>query len=283
MGGQSTARFYSLSLNAATYDLGVGRGGSGTAGIDEDVAFYLDLARGAGGRVLELASGTGRVSLELAEAGCDVTGLDSSRGMLDVARRKLDSMPSSTRDRVRFTEGDMVDFELGRVFDLVIIPFRSFAFLLDLEDQRRCLARVLAHLRPGGLFAYQVFDPRLDKCVPGVDGTRTASGLDPETGHTLTVDVLERTNDPVNQVLRETWRFTETDSSGTVLRTEDEELALRWTYRHEMRHLLELSGFDVLEEYSDFHRSPPAYGREQVWLARRPTPDRQDVTSSRPR
>ena len=45
---------------------------------------------------------------------------------------------------------------------------------------------------------------------------------------------------------------------------------MRWTYRHEMRHLLELAGFPNAVEYSDFVGSPPAYGREQVWIARRP-------------
>ena len=45
-------------------------------------------------------------------------------------------------------------------------------------------------------------------------------------------------------------------------------LTLRWTHRQEMRYLFELTGFEVEAEYSDFHRSPPAYGREQIWLAR---------------
>ena len=96
------------------------------------------------------------------------------------------------------------------------------------------------------------------------------SGEDLRTDHTIRVDVLSRTNDPLNQVLRETWRFIETDRMGTVVRSEAEGLALRWTYRYEMHHLLELSGLDVVAEYSDFDGSPPAYGREQVWVARRP-------------
>jgi hypothetical protein len=42
---------------------------------------------------------------------------------------------------------------------------------------------------------------------------------------------------------------------------------MRWTFRYEMRHLLRLCGFRVLEEYSDFRKSPPSYGKEQVWVA----------------
>jgi hypothetical protein len=48
-------------------------------------------------------------------------------------------------------------------------------------------------------------------------------------------------------------------------------LTLRSTYRHEMRHLLELEGSEPLSEHSDYDGSPPAYGQEQIWLARKGT------------
>jgi hypothetical protein len=53
------------------------------------------------------------------------------------------------------------------------------------------------------------------------------------------------------------------------MRQEEEILRMRLTYRYEMRHLLELAGFEVEAEFSDFDRSPPTYGREQVWVARK--------------
>lgn len=89
------------------------------------------------------------------------------------------------------------------------------------------------------------------------------------TGNRVTIEILERANDPLTQTLRETWRFRELAGSGEILREEEECLALRWTYRWEMRYLLELSGYEVETEYSDFHGSPPAYRGEQVWVARR--------------
>jgi len=259
--------FYSRSLNAETYDLGIGRGGRG---LGEDVAFYLDVARGAGGRVLELGSGTGRVTIALAQAGCVAVGVDRSAAMLAGAESNRDALAPEVQARLRFVKADMVDFDLGESFDAVVIPFRSFMCLLDPGAQRRCLGRVRAHLRPGGVLAFALFDPRLDLCVPGVFEPRSDRGIDPRTGHTIEVEVLARTNDPLTQVLHETWRFTELDPAGTILRSEEEVLSMRWTYRHEMHHLLELAGFDVVGEYSDFDRSPPSYGREQVWVARRP-------------
>jgi hypothetical protein len=116
-----------------------------------------------------------------------------------------------------------------------------------------------------------VFDPLLDLCVPGAGQPRSDSATDPRSGTTVRVDVLDRANDPLRQVLRETWRFTELDAAGRELRSEQEVLELRWTYRYEMRHLLRISGFVDLSEYSDFQRSPPAYGREQIWVAHRPS------------
>ena len=69
--------------------------------------------------------------------------------------------------------------------------------------------------------------------------------------------------------MTEVWEFAELDNTGNSLRREEETLRMRWTYRFEMRYLLEVSGFEVTAEYSDFRGSPPQYGAEQVWVALR--------------
>jgi hypothetical protein len=58
-------------------------------------------------------------------------------------------------------------------------------------------------------------------------------------------------------------------------------MALRWTYRWELRHMLELCGFVVEAEYSDFHGAPPAYGKELVVVARRKTNLRKRASGGR--
>lgn len=90
----------------------------------------------------------------------------------------------------------------------------------------------------------------------------TDGGLNVETYDARTAGF-----DTLSQTLRERWRFTESTSSGTVVRREEEILELRWTYRYEMRYLLELGGLAIEGEFSDFGDSPPAYGREQIWVA----------------
>jgi SAM-dependent methyltransferase len=243
-----------------------GHGGPGSP-VEGDVAFYLRHARRARGPILELACGTGRVAFPLAAAGLDVTGLDASVAMLRVARRKLRADP---RPNLRFLRGDMRRFALPRRFALVLIPFRAFQHLLTVRDQRACLACVRRHLRPGGRLIIDLFDPRLEFLLPDAPSapvTRPAL-RDEETGQDVTIAVIERRNDPLTQTFAETWRWT-MSKDGEVLRQVEEVLTLRWTYRYEMRHLLELSGFRVVAEHADFAGSPPRYGGEQVWIAER--------------
>jgi len=153
---------------------------------------------------------------------------------------------------------------------LAFAAFRVFMSLPDPEAQRASLASVRRHLPPGGVLAIDLFDPLLDRLGPGMHPVEERGQVrDPRSGRLVRVTVIERRTDPISQRLEERWRFAELDATGMVAREEDEDLTLRWTYRHEMRHLLERSGFDPLAEYSDYAKSPPAYGREQIWVARR--------------
>ena len=81
----------------------------------------------------------------------------------------------------------------------------------------------------------------------------------PKTGTTTSVSVLERTNDQLHQRFTERWRFREVASDGSLVREEDELLELRWIFRYEMRHLLELCDFVIEDERSDYLGAPPAY------------------------
>lgn len=265
-------RFYEQSsLLVRAYDALYPTDMPGTPG-SADVQFYRSLAEEAGSPVLELGCGTGRVALPLASAGFRVVGLDRSPPMLEIAEQKRQAASAEARGRLELVQGDMTDFDLQRAFRLVVIAGRSFMSLLTVEAQRSCLGAIHRHLEPGGLLTIAVFDPRLDLCLPEPAGeypSPRGEGRLAESGNSVEVFAIERRNDPLRQVLVEIWRLTERGADGSVVAEEAEKLELRWTYRYELHHLLELAGFDLVAEYSDFDSSPPVYASELVVVARR--------------
>jgi len=237
--------------------------------IAGDVAFYARLARESGGRVLELACGTGRVTLALAEQGFDITGIDVSDGMLTMARRKAAACADTVRNRLTLLHQDMTRLDLPARFGFAFVPFRSFQHLLTIELQRAALATIARHLVPDGRLALHLFDPRLDLLSGAATLPAEISGADPTTGHRFIGELLRTRFDHLEQIRRDVWRYREFNSARTVVADETREMALRWTYRHELRHLLELCGFAVETEYSNFVGGTPAYGEELIVVARR--------------
>jgi SAM-dependent methyltransferase len=233
-----------------------------------DVAFYERLARETGGPVLELACGTGRIALPLAERGIAITGVDLSDGMLAVARRKAAALPAPVRERLTLVEQDMSELDLSGRFGLIFIPARSFQHLLTIELQEKTLAAARRHLGTYGRLALHLFDPRLDLLIDEGASLPGLSGTDPATQRRYVGEILRTRFDHMAQIRRDLWRYVETDSNGHVLEEDKREMALRWTYRWELRHLLKLCGFTVAAEYSDFAGSPPVYGKELIVVAR---------------
>jgi ubiquinone/menaquinone biosynthesis C-methylase UbiE len=236
--------------------------------IAGDVAFYEGLARQTGGPVLEIACGTGRIALALAEAGLEVTGVDRSEGMLTTARRKAGQLPVSARDGLTFVAQNMSELSLSRRFGFVFVAFRSFQHLLTIDLQERTLAAIRRHLDHNGRLVLHLFDPRLDLLAGGKITVPELSGAHPVTGRRYRGEMLHTRLDHLAQIRRDLWRYSEIGAGGQVLAEDTREMALRWTYRWELYHLLKLCGFTVEAEYSDFVGSAPAYGKELIVVAR---------------
>ena len=93
-------------------------------------------------------------------------------------------------------------------------------------------------------------------------------GVEPTSQRRYVGEVLHSSFDHLAQIRRDLWRYAAFDADGTALEEDTREMALRWTWRWELRHLLELCGFVVAAEYSDFTGSAPAYGKELIVVAR---------------
>jgi SAM-dependent methyltransferase len=126
--------------------------------VVEDVSFYVEEAERSGGPVVELGVGTGRIAVPIAVAGITVIGVDSSEGMLAVARDRAEA--AGVELDLRF--GDLRDPPVEGEYPLVIAPFRSFLHLRSDEDRRAALGAVRRLLEHGGRFVFDVFAPSAD-------------------------------------------------------------------------------------------------------------------------
>ena len=132
------------------------------------VSLLRDLA--GSGRALELAIGTGRVAVPLAEAGVDVTGIDASQAMVERLKAKTDLIPVMI--------GDFSDVDVDGAFSLIYVVFNTFFGLLTQDDQIRCFENVAAHLEPGGRFVVEAFVPDLSRFDRGQRTQVTSVGTD---------------------------------------------------------------------------------------------------------
>jgi SAM-dependent methyltransferase len=225
-----------------------------STGLDRDLTYYAELAKQTGGPVLDLGCGTGRVSLAIAKTGIPVTGLDLSAAMLARARRKAEEMGLS--DRIEWVEGDMTRFDLGRKFPLVIIPYRSFLHLLTARDQVEALRRVRAHLTDDGLFAFNIFVPRV-KDLYETDGKYAFRGSFPVPGTDQIVELYDHTEyDHFAQIAHVVRYMERYDAQGRQLEKIRAFFRVRYIWPTELNHLLTLCGFKVTARYGSFHRTP---------------------------
>jgi SAM-dependent methyltransferase len=232
-----------------------------------DLTLWQSLAQSVDGPALELACGTGRILLPLAQAGIDVAGLDASPYMLAVARRKVAQADEEVRGRCRLTEGSMSDFSLGEEFGLIYIPARSFQILPSRAAQRGCLESCARHLMPEGRLAIQVFNPELSRLTAGRVEERPSEFSGPN-GVTVRWSAVTE-YDLAAQSLRSVWCYQQDAPDGTP-ETHEYLLELRYFFRFEMEWMLEACGFEVEALYGDVDRGEfVADSPEMVFVGRR--------------
>ena len=216
--------------------------------VIEDVEFYVEEARKAGGPVVELGVGTGRIAIPTAAAGIRVIGIDSSRGMLEVLAER--AALAGVAEFLDLRVGDLRDPPVGERVGLVSCPFRSYLHLRS-DDERLAAFRAARELLlPGGRLVFDVFAPAPD------DVAETHSRwVEREHG------IFERAD----------W---DTDARTLTLSVRDDNasstMTLAWTSPAEWRRLLEGAGFAVEACYGWFDRKPYRGGEDTVWIARRP-------------
>ena len=215
--------------------------------VTEDIEFYVDLARETGGPVVELAVGTGRIALPIAQAGIAMIGVDQSDGMLAVAAERAREL--GVDQRVDLRVGDFREPPVTERVPLVICPFRSLLHMPNEAEKLRALRGACSLLAPGGRFAFDVFAPGRED----IDETH-ARWIEREPG------IFERADwDETARTL--TLTVHSGDSTATM--------ALHWLDMPEWLALLNQAGLEVEATYGWFDRRPYTDEEDMIFVCRR--------------
>lgn len=236
-----------------------------------DVRFYADLAEREvreQGEILELCCGSGRITRELLRRGFRVTALDLSQDMLRRAEYRAQRLSRAARKQAHFVRGDVRHFALARRYPAIFMGFNSFEHLYTRPEVEACLRCVRQHLRPDGLFAFdlQLPDMRWLLRSPTRRWARTKF-RHPRTGQRLEYST-NHDYDPVSQIAMIRLYY-EPVEPGPMTDTTVVHLSQRKFYPAELETMLHYAGFIIERRFGDFDGEPlDEYAENQVLLCR---------------
>lgn len=219
----------------------------------EDLPFYLDYAREQGSPILDIGAGTGRVSRYLANHGFVVTAVENSPSMIAHFMAEMEELDSDVQGRISLVEADMRDFELDKVFKLIIIP-ASLGHAMTTQDQISTLECVHRHLSPDGIFILDLYPA----------GTMDEHSRFEENPVELPDGrIVKRQGvidcDPVRQLMRVELTY-KVRHPGNDSDTWDEEIRIvsgaALIYNREADLLLKLTRFSFVDEFGAFAKTP---------------------------
>jgi SAM-dependent methyltransferase len=248
-------------------------------GDDEDIEFYVELLeRLRPRRVLELASGSGRVTVPLARVaaglGARIVGLEIADTMLDAARQKVSELEPEAARSLEFVQADLRTWTTDDPFDLIITPCSSLSHLLSLEDQLAAWRTAYANLTPGGRFVADLTMPNL-----------TVYAESMQTPPRTTVEIDVDTSDPATgtRLLRyKTTRYIPHEQRAEILflydKFPDGERVDRYVsdfeshvyYPREVELLFLMTGFEIEAKYGSYNmRRLRRTSRQMIVIGRR--------------
>jgi SAM-dependent methyltransferase len=234
-------------------------------GDDEDVVFYVGLAKSLHPKsVLELACGTGRITVPLAEEGAlsgfSVVGLDSEANMLKQARDKARHISAAARKRLKLMHGDMRKWHGREPFDLIIVPCASISHLLDLRDQLDAWRQAFQNLAPAGRFVVETVMPNFSAYVDSfLNPPRTLVEIDRDvTDERRKIRLVRRkTVNYLPDEQRAQIRFLyEKYHRKSLIESYIDDFESHVYFPRELRLLFLNSGFEIEDVFGDYNRRP---------------------------
>jgi ubiquinone/menaquinone biosynthesis C-methylase UbiE len=220
------------------------------------IAFYCDLAKHTGGPVIEIACGSGLVTIPVAAQGLEVTGVDLARPMLEHARKKAVAQGL----RIRWVEADARSFDLRTPFRFVFITGNAFQAFLRRADQEALFASVKRYLIPEGVFAFETRNPSGHDLTTQPEEEFDQSYISLE-GHQVSVSSTQ-VYDPIAQIMY--WTSYRRWNDGARDHRKVTHIACRFTYSQELEALLHNNGFQIVQQFGNWDKEPLSAGSPSI-------------------
>jgi SAM-dependent methyltransferase len=230
--------------------------------IRADVPYYARVAGETKGAILELACGTGRLTIPMVRAGGTVHGIDRAPGMIARAEEKRAALPSFQRERLSFEVADMRTLRMERKFEAVVLGFNTLMHMISDDDLSAALETVRLHLLSGGRFYFDLHTPFPELLTR--DPTKRYDPqemIDPHGGERYVVTESNE-YDARTQINRMYFFYQRVDRNGSPQGSEKRAvLLLRVIFPRELDRWLHTHGFEVVGDWDDFECKNPFSGK----------------------
>ncbi len=208
-----------------------------------DLQFYKKwLPENKDAKILELCCGTGRLTLPIAKAGYDICGVDNTDSMLKQAKIKA----SEAGLEIPFIEADIRTLNLQNKFDLIFIPFNSIHHLYKNEDLFNAFNAVKSHLKDGGLFLLDCFNPNIQYIVECEKEQQQIAAYTTDDGREVLIKQTMR-YESATQINRIEWHYFINGKFHSI-----QNLDMRMYFPQELNAYLEWSGFKIFQKFGGY-------------------------------
>lgn len=208
-----------------------------------DLQFYKKwLPKNKEAKILELCCGTGRLTVPIAKAGYNICGVDYTSSMLEQAKVKA----SEAGLEINFIEADIRSLNLQEKFDFIFIPFNSIHHLYKNEDLFMAFNGVKNHLKEGGLFLLDCFNPNIQFIVEGEKEQRKIAEYTTEDGRAVLIKQTMR-YESATQINRIEWHYFINGEFHSI-----QNLDMRLFFPQELDSYLEGAGFEIIHKFGNF-------------------------------
>ena len=208
-----------------------------------DLQFYKkQLPTNKDARILELCCGTGRLTIPIAQEGYNICGVDYTPSMLEQAQAKA----IKAGLEINFIEADIRTLDLQEQFDFIFIPFNSIHHLYRNEDLFRALECVKKHLKDGGLFLFDCFNPNIQYIVENEKGQTVIAEYKTDDNRNVLIKQTMR-NESATQIYRIEWHYSINSKFHST-----QNLDMRLFFPQELDSYLKQVGFNIIHKFGGF-------------------------------